>query len=86
MGGIGSLEMPPGGTGFCRGKRGPWLMERRFCISTSWLRLARAASILGLTSRSDVRLTARSRNSEAKAVCAVRPLSPPNADSSSLLS
>lgn len=85
-GGIGNLLTPPGGTGFCRGNRGPWLIERCFCISTSWLRLASAVSILGLRGRRGPLLTARSRNSLAKVVCTVRPESPPRTDSSSELS
>lgn len=85
-GGIASLLTPPGGTGCCSGKRGPWLIERFFCISTSWLRLASAVSILGFRARRGALLTARSRNSLAKVVCTVSPESPPMADSSLALS
>lgn len=85
IGGRGSLETPPCGTARWSGNLGR-CSGRLCCISTSWPRLARAASILGLAERSEVRLTARSRNSLAKAVWTVRPESPPKAASSSLLS
>lgn len=85
IGGSGNFDTPPGGTALCSGNRG-LCSERLCCISTSCPRFASAASIFGFAERSDVRFTARSRNSLANAVCTVSPESPPKAASSSLLS
>lgn len=84
IGGILNFANPPGGKGFCSGKRGPWLIDLCFCTSTSERKFDSAASMLGFTSRRDVLCTAFSRNSLAKAVWEVNPASPPKADSSSL--
>lgn len=88
-GGKGRSRRPPGGSNFWFRKRMSAVVLPRFCMCTICWRLDRALWRLGLSmtwawpGSSEVRPTARWRNSEAKTVCAVMDESPSKGASAS---